>query len=98
MKHVEYYYKDVERYKSEMKKYTSLKDSTIKSRYYRIKKYISEGRVTVDELYIMTQIQRNKLIVFHDMKRFGRNVNNGELIKHGFNFEEIGILRERGLI
>ncbi len=98
MKYIEHYYKDKEKYKREMSNYKSIRKSTINRQYYRLRKYIKEGRCTVDELKMLTNIQRQKLITFHDMRRLKSRISDEDLQKHGFDYDDIQRLREKGLV
>ena len=98
MKKIEHFYKDKEKYKKEMSRYKSIRKNTKERQYYRLRKYIKEGKCTVDELKTLTDIQRQKLIVFHDMRRLKSSVSDEDLYKHGFDYDDIQQLKERELI
>jgi len=98
MKYIEHFYKDKEKYKKEMDKYKSIRKTTKRRHYYKLRKYIKEGKCTVDELKSLVDIQRYKLIVFYDMRRLKVKINDDVLLKHGFIYDDIQQLRERGLI
>ena len=98
MKYIEHYHKDKEKYKKEMSGYESIRKSTIERHYYKLREYIKEGKCTVDELKMLTNIQRQKLITFYDMRRLKDKVSVEDLRKHGFDYDDIQKLKERGLV
>ncbi len=98
MKYIEYYYVNKERYKKEMSRYTSVKKSSMERQYYRLKKHFEEHLFSVDELKSLVSIQHLKLILFHDMRRLKGSIDDEILRKNGFDYDEIQLLKERGLI
>jgi len=99
MKHIEYYYADKERYMKLMNKHIkNLRKTSINRQYYKLREYIKEGKCTVDELKMLTNIQRQKLIVFHDMKRLKSDISDEDLQKYGFDYDDIKKLKDRGVL
>lgn len=79
-----------------MKRYSHLKESSVERRFYDCKKILGKQKETKYPDEEKKEPAHLKMIVFNDMKRFGKKTDRDILLKYGFNDYEVNWLDDKG--